>query len=61
LSKSAKSDSRATCGTVSGDGRNSRCCTLEEFSQDCDSVSVTGVQEKCDEKGVGAGLGAAQS
>ena len=36
--------------SVSGDGRCSRCCTLEEFSQDCDWVSVRAVQEKCDEK-----------
>jgi hypothetical protein len=37
--------------SVSGDGRSSRCCTVGELLQDCDSVSVTAVQEKCDEKG----------
>ncbi len=34
--------------SVSGDGRSSRCSTLEEFSQDYDWVSVRTVQEKCD-------------
>ncbi len=43
--------------SVSGDGHTSRCCTLEGFSQDCDGVSVIALQEKCDEKGLGAGSG----
>ena len=43
--------------SVSGDGHSSRCCTLEGFSQDCDCVSVIALQEKCDEKGLGAGSG----
>ena len=37
-------------GSVSGDGHSSRCCTVGELLQDCDSVSVMAVQEKCDEK-----------
>src|SRR6266852_3792148 len=40
----------ADYGSVSGDGHSSRCCTLEEFSQDGGCVSVMAVQEKCDEK-----------
>jgi hypothetical protein len=47
--------------SVSGDGRSSRCCTLGEFSQHCDCLSVIALQEKCDEKGLGAGSGAPQS
>ena len=41
------------CGgfwSVSGDGRNFRCCTVGESLRDCDLVSVIAVQEKCDEK-----------
>ena len=37
-------------GSVSGDGHSSRCCTVGELLQDCDSVSVMAVQKKCDEK-----------
>ena len=37
-------------GSVSGDGRSFRCCTVGELLRDCDSVSVIVVQEKCDEK-----------
>jgi hypothetical protein len=44
-------------GSVSGDGRSFRCCTVGELLQDCDSVSVIAVQEKCDEKGLGAASG----
>src|SRR6202163_1358496 len=47
----------ADFGSVSGDGRNFRCCTVGELLQDCDSVSVIAVQEKCDEKGLGAASG----
>jgi len=36
--------------SVSGDGSSFRCCTVGEFSHDCDSVSVIAVQEKCDER-----------
>ena len=41
----------ADFGSVSGDGRNFRCCTVGELLRDCDWVSVRAVQEKCDEKG----------
>src|ERR1017187_7826045 len=34
-----------------------RGCTVGELLQDCDSVSVMTVQEKCDEKGLGAASG----
>src|SRR5712692_307041 len=34
-----------------------RCCTVGELLQDCDSVSVIAVQEKCDEKGLGSASG----
>jgi len=34
-----------------------RCCTVGELLQDCDLVSVIAVQEKCDEKGLGAASG----
>ncbi|SRR5712692_1188166 len=34
-----------------------RCCTVGELLQDCDSVSVIAVQEKCDEKGLRAASG----
>jgi hypothetical protein len=34
-----------------------RCCTVGELLQDCDSVSVITVPEKCDEKGLGAASG----
>jgi hypothetical protein len=44
-------------GSVSEDGCSFRCCTVGELLQDCDSVSVIAVQEKCDEKGQGAASG----
>jgi hypothetical protein len=44
-------------GSVSEGGCSFRCCTVGEFSHDCDSVSVMTVQEKCDEKGLGAASG----
>src|SRR3981081_2960204 len=31
-------------------GRVFECCTVGELWRDCDSVSVMGVREKCDEK-----------
>src|ERR1039457_1226583 len=34
-----------------------RCCTVGELLQDGDSVSVMTVQEKCDEKSLGAASG----
>ena len=43
---------RRMIGPVSGDGRSFRCCTVGELLQECDSVSVIAVQEKCDENKV---------
>jgi hypothetical protein len=40
---------RRMMGPVSGDGHRFRCCTVGELLRDCDSVSVTAVQETCDE------------
>ena len=40
----------ADFGSVSGDGRSFRCCTVGELFKDCDLASVRAVQEKCDEK-----------
>jgi hypothetical protein len=48
--KTAANGFGADVGSVSGDGRSSRCCTLAELLRDCDLVSVMAVQEKCDEK-----------
>jgi hypothetical protein len=42
----------ADVGSVSGDGRSSRCCTLAELLRDCDLVSVMAGREKCDERGL---------
>ena len=50
LSKSRRRWFCGDDGSVSGDGHSSRCCTVGELLQDCDSVSVMAVQEKCDEK-----------
>src|SRR4029077_5138649 len=47
----------ADYGSVSGDGRGFRYCTVGELLRDCDLVSVRAVQEKCDEKGLGAASG----
>jgi hypothetical protein len=55
--RAAENGFAADDGSVSGDGRSSRCCTVGELLQDCDSVSVMTVQEKCDEKGLGAASG----
>jgi hypothetical protein len=41
----------ADFGSVSGDGRSFRCCTVGELLRDWDLVSVRAVLEKCDEKG----------
>ena len=48
--RAAEDGFAADFGSVSGDGRSFRCCTVGELLQDCDSVSVTVVQEKCDDK-----------
>jgi len=51
VKEAAENGFAADFGSVSGDGRSFRCCTVGEFLHDCDSVSVRAVQEKCDEKG----------
>src|SRR5258708_34996386 len=60
LSKSRRRCFAADDGSVSGDGRRLRCCTVGELLRDCRSVSVIGVREKCDEKGLRADKGAPQ-
>jgi hypothetical protein len=47
--RTAEDGLRRILGSVSGDGRSSRCCTVGELLRDCDLVSVMAVQEKCDE------------
>ena len=49
--RAAEDGFAADDGSVSGDGRSFRCCTVGELLQDWDWVSVIAVQEKCDEKG----------
>jgi len=39
----------ADFGSVSGDGRSFRCCTVGELLRDYDCASVTVVPEKCDD------------
>jgi hypothetical protein len=51
VKEAAENGFAADFGSVSGDGRNFRCCTVGELLRDCDSVSVMAVREKCDEKG----------
>ncbi len=51
VKEAAENGFAADFGSVSGDGRNFRCCTIGELLRDCDLVSVRAVQEKCDEKG----------
>jgi hypothetical protein len=51
VKEAAENGFAADFGSVSGDGRNFRCCTVGELLRDCDLVSVRAVQEKCDEKG----------
>jgi hypothetical protein len=55
--RAAEDGFAADDGSVSGDGRSFRCCTVGELLRDCNSVSVIAVQEKCDEKGLGAASG----
>jgi len=52
LSESRRRCFAADFGSVSGDGRNFRCCTVGELLRDCDSVSVMAVREKCEEIGL---------
>jgi len=40
-------------GSVSGDGRSFRCCTVGELLRDRDCVSAISVTLVCDEKGAG--------
>src|SRR6202790_810635 len=61
LSKSRRRWFAADFGSVSGDGRSFRCCTVGELLRDCDLVSVRAVQEKCDEKGRGVRFGRAHA
>ena len=58
--RAAEDGFAADDASVSGDGHSFRCCTVGEFSHHCDCVSVIAVQEKCDEKGLGAGSGSPQ-
>jgi hypothetical protein len=51
VKEAAENGFAADFWSVSGDGRNFRCCTVGELLRDCDWVSVRAVQEKCDEKG----------
>ena len=51
VKEAAENGFAADFGSVSGDGRNFRCCTVGESLHDCGSVSVRAVQEKCDENG----------
>jgi hypothetical protein len=51
VKEAAENGFAADFGSVSGDGRNFRCCTVGELLRDCDLASVRTVLEKCDEKG----------
>ena len=53
FSKSRRRCFAADNGSVSGDGRGFRCCTVGELLRDWDCVSVMRVQEMCDEKDPG--------
>ena len=48
--RAAEDGFAADDGSVSEDGRSFRCCTVGELLRDCDLVSVTAVQEKCDDE-----------
>jgi hypothetical protein len=49
--RAAENGFAADDGSVSGDGRSSRCCTVGELLRDCDWVSAIAVTRVCDEKG----------
>src|ERR1700675_41363 len=53
LSKSRRRCFAVDDGSVSGDGRSFRCCTVGELLRDCGCVSVIRAQEMCDEKDPG--------
>jgi hypothetical protein len=56
VKEAAEDGFAADFGSVSGDGRNFRCCTVGELLRDCGSVSVMDVREKCDEKNKGVDI-----
>jgi hypothetical protein len=49
VKEAAESGFAADFGSVSGDGRNFRCCTVGELLRDCDLVSVAAITGVCDE------------
>jgi hypothetical protein len=49
--RAAENGFAADDGSVSGDGRSSRCCTVGELLRDRDCVSAMAVTLVCDEKG----------
>ena len=49
VKEAAENGFAADFGSVSGDGRSFRYCTVGEFLHDCDCVSVMAVREKSDE------------
>src|ERR1700676_11582 len=53
ISKSRRRCFAADYRSVSGDGRNFRCCSVGELLRDCGCVSVMRAQEMCDEKDPG--------
>src|SRR5258708_14913222 len=50
--RAAENGLAADDGSVSGDGRSSRCCTVGELLRDRDCVSAIAVTLVCDEHGV---------
>jgi len=51
--RAAENGFAADDGSVSGDGRSSRCCTVGELLRDRDCVSAIAVTLVCDEKRAG--------
>src|SRR2546429_961104 len=51
--RAAENGFAADDGSVSGDGRSFRCCTVGELLRDRDCVSAMAVTLVCDEKGFG--------
>jgi hypothetical protein len=52
VKEAAENGFAADDGSVSGDGRSSRCCTVGELLRDRDCVSAMAVTLVCDEKRV---------
>ena len=50
--RAAENDFAADDGSVSGDGRSFRCCTVGELLRDCVCVYAMAVTLVCDEKGL---------